>query len=214
MAEVRKKGGGPPLGSPLRGREASFASIHFSELGWGGSSHLETPKRDQSHVLDLNKLIFPQLATILAAPGLQNYFLQCVAPMAAPQLTPFSAWALRHEYHLQHLALTLAQRAVGTPQPRIPLSTSPIPHYLHPAFLASNRPCRSCLPPEMPYGIYPLCLYPHPHFSALSPLNPLAPCLLSTGSTPGNADYQLCPPSWHGLGPAEPAAAWKRAPCP
>ncbi|XP_042798286.1 RNA polymerase II-associated protein 1 isoform X2 [Panthera leo] len=64
----------------------------------------------------IHKGLCGQLATILAAPGLQNYFLQCVAPMAAPQLTPFSAWALRHEYHLQYLALTLAQRA-ATVQP-------------------------------------------------------------------------------------------------
>ncbi|XP_046931241.1 RNA polymerase II-associated protein 1 isoform X2 [Lynx rufus] len=64
----------------------------------------------------IHKGLCGQLAAILAAPGLQNYFLQCVAPMAAPQLTPFSAWALRHEYHLQYLALTLAQRA-ATVQP-------------------------------------------------------------------------------------------------
>ncbi|XP_031309138.1 RNA polymerase II-associated protein 1 [Camelus dromedarius] len=57
-----------------------------------------------------------QLAAILAAPGLRSYFLQCVAPVAAPHLTPFSAWALRHECHLQYLALSLAQKA-ATLQP-------------------------------------------------------------------------------------------------
>nr|XP_042131917.1 RNA polymerase II-associated protein 1 isoform X1 [Peromyscus maniculatus bairdii]XP_042131918.1 RNA polymerase II-associated protein 1 isoform X1 [Peromyscus maniculatus bairdii] len=51
-----------------------------------------------------------QLAAVLTTPGLQNYFLQCVAPGPAPQLTPCSAWALRHEYHLQYLVLSLAQK--------------------------------------------------------------------------------------------------------
>uniref|UniRef100_A0A3Q2HUL5 RNA polymerase II associated protein 1 n=1 Tax=Equus caballus TaxID=9796 RepID=A0A3Q2HUL5_HORSE len=64
----------------------------------------------------IHKGLCGQLAAILAAPGLQNYFLQCAAPVAAPHLTPFSAWALRHECHLQYLALTLAQRA-ATLQP-------------------------------------------------------------------------------------------------
>lgn len=59
----------------------------------------------------IHKGLCGQLAAVLAAPGLQNYFLQCLAPTAAPLLTPFSVWALRHEYHLQYLALTLAQRA-------------------------------------------------------------------------------------------------------
>ncbi|XP_060031036.1 RNA polymerase II-associated protein 1 isoform X2 [Erinaceus europaeus] len=58
----------------------------------------------------LHKGLCGQLAAILVAPGLQNYFLQCVNTMAAPQLTPFSVWALRHEHHLQYLALALAQR--------------------------------------------------------------------------------------------------------
>lgn len=112
-------------------KEASSPSTHFPEFGWGESRHLGTPRRDQSHPLDLNKLAFPQLAAVLAAPGLQSYFLQCVAPMAAPLLTPFSVWALRHEYHLQYLALTLAQRAVGTLQPPTLLSAPSAPHYLH-----------------------------------------------------------------------------------
>lgn len=61
----------------------------------------------------IHKALCGQLAAVLAAPGLQNYFLQCVAPRAAPHLTPFSAWALRHEHHLQYLAVTLAQRAAA-----------------------------------------------------------------------------------------------------
>uniref|UniRef100_A0A4X1UTE5 RNA polymerase II associated protein 1 n=1 Tax=Sus scrofa TaxID=9823 RepID=A0A4X1UTE5_PIG len=64
----------------------------------------------------IHKGLCGQLAAILAAPGVQNYFLQCMAPEVAPQLTPFTAWALRHEYHLQYLALSLAQRA-ATLQP-------------------------------------------------------------------------------------------------
>lgn len=111
------------------GKEASAASTHFSEFGWGESRHLGTPRRDQRHLLVLNKLAFPQLAAVLAAPGLQSYFLQCVAPLAAPLLTPFSVWALRHEYHLQYLALTLAQRAVGTPKPPLRYLL-PLPHII------------------------------------------------------------------------------------
>ncbi|KAF7481978.1 Hypothetical predicted protein [Marmota monax] len=61
----------------------------------------------------IHKGICGQLAAVLAAPGLQNYFLQCVAPGTAPHLTPFSAWALRHEYHLQYLVLSLAQKAAA-----------------------------------------------------------------------------------------------------
>lgn len=120
-------------------KEASSPSTHFPEFGWGESRHLGTPRRDQSHLLDLNKLAFPQLAAVLAAPGLQSYFLQCVAPMAAPLLTPFSVWALRHEYHLQYLALTLAQRAVGTLQPPTLLS-APSAHIIC-IFLLWNLCC-------------------------------------------------------------------------
>ncbi|XP_060003801.1 RNA polymerase II-associated protein 1 isoform X2 [Lagenorhynchus albirostris] len=94
-------GGHPPLS--LAGSASPFPFLTallslFNTLGW------------------IHKGLCGQLAAVLAAPGLQNYFLQCVAPVAAPRLTPFSAWALRHEYHLQHLALTLAQRA-ATLQP-------------------------------------------------------------------------------------------------
>ncbi|XP_066197701.1 RNA polymerase II-associated protein 1 [Saccopteryx leptura] len=71
----------------------------------------------------IHKGLCGQLAAVLAAPGLQNYFLQCVAPMAAPLLTPFSVWALRHEYHLQYLALALAQKA-ATHQPTLATSAA------------------------------------------------------------------------------------------
>uniref|UniRef100_A0A673U5F3 RNA polymerase II associated protein 1 n=1 Tax=Suricata suricatta TaxID=37032 RepID=A0A673U5F3_SURSU len=71
----------------------------------------------------IHKGLCSQLAAVLAAPGLQDYFRQCVAPMAAPQLTPFSVWALHHEYHLQYLALTLAQRA-ATVQPVLAVSAA------------------------------------------------------------------------------------------
>ncbi|XP_005638334.2 RNA polymerase II-associated protein 1 [Canis lupus familiaris] len=71
----------------------------------------------------IHKGLCDQLATVLATPGLQNYFLQCLAPVAAPFLTPFSAWALRHEYHLQYLALILAQR-VATVQPALVINAA------------------------------------------------------------------------------------------
>lgn len=106
--------------------------------------------------------------------------------MAAPQLTPFSVWALRHEYHLQYLALTLAQRMVGIRQP------PPLPPYLFSlppfpcrplspscfsgTYAASGRTCNSCFPLDVPLSTYPLCLYPHPYFSFLRPLsNPWPP---------------------------------------
>ncbi|XP_004861672.1 RNA polymerase II-associated protein 1 isoform X2 [Heterocephalus glaber] len=59
----------------------------------------------------IHKGLCGQLAAVLVAPGLENYFRQCVAPGPAPHLTPFSAWALRHEHHLQYLALSLTQKA-------------------------------------------------------------------------------------------------------
>ncbi|XP_077905147.1 RNA polymerase II-associated protein 1 [Ictidomys tridecemlineatus] len=71
----------------------------------------------------IHKGICGQLAAVLAAPGLQNYFLQCVAPGTAPHLTPFSAWALRHEYHLQYLVLSLAQK-VAAFQPVLTTNTA------------------------------------------------------------------------------------------
>ncbi|XP_027725755.1 RNA polymerase II-associated protein 1 isoform X1 [Vombatus ursinus] len=61
----------------------------------------------------IHKGLCGQLASVLAAPGLQDYLLHCGAPSRAPRLTPFLAWALRHEYHLQYLVLTLAQRTAG-----------------------------------------------------------------------------------------------------
>ncbi|XP_037358157.1 RNA polymerase II-associated protein 1 [Talpa occidentalis] len=86
----------------------------------------------------IHKGLCGQLEAILAAPGLQNYFLQCVTPMAAPHLTPFSAWALRHEYHLQYLALTLAQR-VATFQP-VPATCAALHHGLALALLSRLLP--------------------------------------------------------------------------
>ncbi|XP_028622818.1 RNA polymerase II-associated protein 1 isoform X2 [Grammomys surdaster] len=74
-------------------------------------------------LVQIHKGLCGQLAAVLTAPGLQNYFLQCVAPTPAPQLTPFSAWALRHEYHLQYLVLSLAQKA-ATLQPEPTASTA------------------------------------------------------------------------------------------
>ncbi|KAG8514613.1 RNA polymerase II-associated protein 1 [Galemys pyrenaicus] len=86
----------------------------------------------------IHKGLCGQLAAILAAPGLQNYFLQCVTTKAAPHLTPFSAWALHHEYHLQYLALTLAQR-VATSQP-MPATCAALHHGLALALLSRLLP--------------------------------------------------------------------------
>nr|XP_013014294.1 RNA polymerase II-associated protein 1 isoform X2 [Cavia porcellus] len=61
----------------------------------------------------IHKGLCGQLAAVLVVPGLEKYFLQCVAPGTAPLLTPFSTWALRHEYHLQYLALSLAQKVAA-----------------------------------------------------------------------------------------------------
>ncbi|KAL1785363.1 RNA polymerase II-associated protein 1 isoform X1 [Sigmodon hispidus] len=74
-------------------------------------------------LVQIHKGVCGKLAAVLATPGLQSYFLQCVAPVPAAQLTPFSAWALRHEYHLQYLVLSLAQR-VATLQPEPAANTA------------------------------------------------------------------------------------------
>ncbi|KAL6042973.1 hypothetical protein STEG23_014834, partial [Scotinomys teguina] len=74
----------------------------------------------------IHKGLCGQLAAVLATPGLQNYFLQCVVPVPAPRLTPFSALALRHECHLQYLVLSLAQR-VATQQPE-PAASAALHH--------------------------------------------------------------------------------------
>lgn len=87
----------------------------------------------------IHKGLCGQLATVLAAPGLQNYFLRCVSPVAAPHLTPFSAWALRHEYHLQYLALTLAQRA-ATLQPPVSGTDAVLCHSMALALLGRLLP--------------------------------------------------------------------------
>ncbi|XP_016067836.1 PREDICTED: RNA polymerase II-associated protein 1 [Miniopterus natalensis] len=86
----------------------------------------------------IHKGLCGQLAAILAAPGLQNYFLQCVAPTAAPLLTPFSVWALRHEYHLQYLALALAQKA-ATMKP-VPATNAALHHGMALALLSRLLP--------------------------------------------------------------------------
>ncbi|XP_070325139.1 RNA polymerase II-associated protein 1 isoform X2 [Odocoileus virginianus] len=103
LASLGCAGGHPPLSLAGSASPFPFLTALLSLLNTLGQIH---------------KGLCGQLATVLAAPGLQNYFLRCVAPMAAPHLTPFSAWALRHEYHLQYLALTLAQRA-ATLQPPV-----------------------------------------------------------------------------------------------
>ncbi|XP_037690191.1 LOW QUALITY PROTEIN: RNA polymerase II-associated protein 1 [Choloepus didactylus] len=86
----------------------------------------------------IHKGLCGQLAVVLATPGLQKYFLRCVVPVATPHLTPFSAWAFRHEHHLQYLALTLAQRA-ATHQPVLATS-APLHHGLALALLSRLLP--------------------------------------------------------------------------
>lgn len=143
----------------------------------------------------IHKGLCGQLAAILAAPGVQNYFLQCMAPEVAPQLTPFTAWALRHEYHLQYLALSLAQRAVGTPKPPY---LCPLPH--PPLSLSSfSGICAASAGHAVPSflqtrpGFVPISIYSFPHFSLLYPLSPALcisspppPPFLSTGNTPAS----------------------------
>ncbi|XP_004687951.1 PREDICTED: RNA polymerase II-associated protein 1 [Condylura cristata] len=95
----------------------------------------------------IHKGLCGQLAAVLAAPGLQSYFLQCVTTAAAPHLTPFSAWALRHEYHLQYLALALAQR-VATFQP-MPDTRAALHHGLALALLSRLLPGSEHLAQEL-----------------------------------------------------------------
>ncbi|XP_045394032.1 RNA polymerase II-associated protein 1 isoform X1 [Lemur catta] len=95
----------------------------------------------------IHKGLCGQLAVILAAPGLQNYFLQCVAPGAAPQLTPFSVWALHHEYHLQYLALALAQKT-ATVQP-LPAASAALYHGMALSLLSRLLPGSEYLAHEL-----------------------------------------------------------------
>ncbi|XP_074250167.1 RNA polymerase II-associated protein 1 isoform X3 [Saimiri boliviensis] len=95
----------------------------------------------------IHKGLCGQLAAVLAAPGLQKYFLRCVAPGAAPPLTPFSAWALRHEYHLQYLALALAQKA-ATLQP-LPATHAALYHGMALALLSRLLPGSEYLAHEL-----------------------------------------------------------------
>ncbi|XP_006158727.1 RNA polymerase II-associated protein 1 isoform X2 [Tupaia chinensis] len=95
----------------------------------------------------IHKGLCGQLAVVLTAPGLQNYLLQCVAPGAAPHLTPFSAWALRHEYHLQYLTLALAQR-VAAYQP-VPATSAALLHGLALALLSRLLPGSEYLAHEL-----------------------------------------------------------------
>ncbi|XP_008845021.1 RNA polymerase II-associated protein 1 [Nannospalax galili] len=94
----------------------------------------------------IHKGLCGQMAAVLAAPGLQNYFFQCVAPRPAPQFTPFSAWALRHEHHLQYLALSLAQK-VATSQPEP--ATNALYHSMALALLSRLLPGSEYLAQEL-----------------------------------------------------------------
>lgn len=157
--------------------------------------------------------------------------------MPAPQLTPFSSWALHHEYHLQYLALVLAQRAVSDLSFKCILSLSSLPlpfpfsfpsHTLLslPPFCSLYGPTKSdkqlCLYSMLGFPhLFPIIVSAHHQpptaFPTLAPLissaqSPLA--VLSPGHIPGSVCTQCCPPSPPGLGPIEPAAAWKRAPRP
>uniref|UniRef100_A0A8D2AQ27 RNA polymerase II associated protein 1 n=1 Tax=Sciurus vulgaris TaxID=55149 RepID=A0A8D2AQ27_SCIVU len=101
-----------PLCNPLSYTPAPEALSSLVSLGCTGGCPPLSLAGSASPFPFLTALLslFNTLATVLAAPGLQNYFLQCVAPRTAPHLTPFSAWALHHEYHLQYLVLSLAQK--------------------------------------------------------------------------------------------------------
>lgn len=146
----------------------------------GGRQLPGESQKSSDPISNLDKLPFPQLGAVLAAPGLQSYLVQCMAPRAAPLLTPFSAWALRHEYHLQYLALALAQKAVGssmcwllphpspwsytlpTSSPLSTLSLSPVSLQSHPytdllpAFFMGSQYASPCQPPVL------RCIMPQP----------------------------------------------------
>lgn len=95
----------------------------------------------------IHKGLCGQLAAVLVAPGLENYFRQCVAPGPAPHLTPFSAWALRHEHHLQYLALSLAQK-VATFQP-VPTTGAALHHAVALSLLSRLLPGSEHLAQEL-----------------------------------------------------------------
>ncbi|XP_007938614.2 RNA polymerase II-associated protein 1 [Orycteropus afer afer] len=140
-----------PLCNPLSCAPAPEALPSLVSLGCaGGCPHLSlagsaspfpflTALLSLCNILSrIHKGLCSQLAAILNTAGLQNYFLQCTAPVAAPHLTPFSAWALRHEYHLQYLALSLAQRAAAL-QP-VPATNATLHHGVALALLSRLLP--------------------------------------------------------------------------
>ncbi|XP_048188637.1 RNA polymerase II-associated protein 1 [Perognathus longimembris pacificus] len=99
-------------------------------------------------VVQIHKGLCGQLASVLAAPGLQSYLLQCAAPRAAPPLTPLSAWAFRHEHHLQHLALALAQKAAAL-QPSPAAGAAALFHTMALALLSRLLPGSEYLAQEL-----------------------------------------------------------------
>ncbi|XP_023568392.1 RNA polymerase II-associated protein 1 [Octodon degus] len=95
----------------------------------------------------IHKGLCGQLAAVLESPGLKKYFLQCVAPGTAPHLTPFAAWALRHEHHLQYLALSLAQKAATFQA--VPATSAALYHAVALALLSRLLPGSEYLAQEL-----------------------------------------------------------------
>ncbi|XP_026520383.1 RNA polymerase II-associated protein 1 isoform X2 [Notechis scutatus] len=60
-------------------------------------------------ILHVHKGLVNQYVSILEMKSLKDYLLQCCTTVPL-SLTPSSAWLLHHEYHLQYVVLSLAQK--------------------------------------------------------------------------------------------------------
>ncbi|NXA36352.1 RPAP1 protein, partial [Eudromia elegans] len=63
-------------------------------------------------ITHIHKGLISKYKAVLDFKGLKDY-LHLSWQSGPPSVTPSSAWILRHEYHLQYLVLTLAQRMAG-----------------------------------------------------------------------------------------------------
>ncbi|MEE6492554.1 hypothetical protein FKM82_016601 [Ascaphus truei] len=62
-----------------------------------------------SCISSTHKGLVSKFSFVLESRGLQDYLLR-ICEAASPAVTPSSAWLLRHEYHLQYFALSLAHK--------------------------------------------------------------------------------------------------------
>lgn len=158
----------------LGGKGGLFCQTLTSESGRERVSW--EPQKASKSLPNLNTRTLPQLATVLAAPGLQNYFLRCVSPVAARTSPP----SLRGPR-----ATSTTCNTWHSPWPRAWGAPNSTPSCLPGTRAAANRPCSSYFPERQvapaPIGTYSLHLFPAP-----------SPLCLSSSSFPFSVHRQHC----------------------